>query len=82
MIFEDRLDFLVSIKTDLASRTSFRLKDDNEITYTLASHAAFNGRTEDLSLEVLNRLYRSQDALVVAKAGLEKMKIVAAKAQG
>jgi hypothetical protein len=40
------------------------------------------GGQKILSLEVFNRMYRSQDALVVAKAGLEKMKIVAAKAQG
>jgi len=33
-------------------------------------------------LEVFNRQYWSEEALVVAKAGLEKMKIVAAKAQG
>jgi hypothetical protein len=39
------------------------------------------GGQEILSLEVFNRQYWSQDALVVAKAGLEKMKIVAAKAR-
>jgi sugar phosphate isomerase/epimerase len=43
-----------------------------------ALHAT--GGQKILSLEVFNRQYWSQDALVVAKAGLEKMKIVAAKA--
>ncbi|MEO8429109.1 MAG: sugar phosphate isomerase/epimerase family protein [Verrucomicrobiota bacterium] len=39
------------------------------------------GGQKVLSLEVFNRQYWSQDALAVAKAGLEKMKIVAARAQ-
>jgi 2-keto-myo-inositol isomerase len=39
------------------------------------------GGQKILSLEVFNRQYWSQDALVVARTGLEKMKLVAAKAQ-
>jgi len=39
------------------------------------------GGQKILSLEVFNRQYWSQDALMVARAGLEKMKIVAARAQ-
>jgi sugar phosphate isomerase/epimerase len=39
------------------------------------------GGQKILSLEIFNRQYWSEDALVVAKAGLEKMKSVAAKAQ-
>jgi sugar phosphate isomerase/epimerase len=40
------------------------------------------GGQKILSLEIFNRQYWSEDALVVAKAGLLKMKSVAAKAQG
>jgi len=40
------------------------------------------GGQKILSLEIFNRQYWSEDALVVAKAGLEKMNSIAAKAQG